>query len=100
MNSERRTELLKDFFRTYFHEDWNLDSDNTDAVIGSYNKNSTFANRKELSEAIVNFVQNFTDDAPLESVLLTKLRCYYRPSLDGVSAREWLYEVASKLLAH
>jgi hypothetical protein len=89
---------LKDLCSAYFHEDWTLDGDGPDHILSSYIAAGWRAAELEDVAAQANrFADAYADDAALEQALLSELGCYYLPSADGISARQWLHHVASVL---
>ena len=90
---------LKDFFAAYFHEDWLVDAAGPDEVISAYlNDGPTRDELLGLSDSILRFADGGLDDARLEQALFAELGCYYQPSIDQVSARAWLEQIATTLL--
>lgn len=96
--SQRAVELVSDFLSAYFHEDWICESPSTRAVVEQYIRSSPRSSLKDLHDAIVAYVEDFSDEAELSKALFFQLGCYYRPEADGLSAREWLLAVARSLL--
>ena len=90
---------LKDFCSSYFHEDWVLDAEDSDQAVSSFLSVGWSADElRKLSEQILRFADRYSNDAALEQGLLSELGCYYLPSADNTSAREWLQHVAATLL--
>ena len=96
--NENKHNLLKEFFGGYFHEDFLLDVRNTSEVIADYVKVTTDLERTILSNAIQSYIKMFPDDGELERRLFFDLGCYYRPSADGFTAKDWLKKIAADLL--
>ena len=97
MNTRDFSEL-RDFFSAYFHEDWALDAEDPSQVVSSYLAVGWSAKElNNLASQMLQFAESMSDDAALEKALLTELGCYYTPSADKVSAREWLQHFASEL---
>ncbi len=46
---------------------------------------------------IYRYLDSARDDVAIEEELLKEFGCYYLPSADGLSARDWLRHVAGKL---
>ena len=53
---------------------------------------------RELAGEMLEFAKSHPHEAALEEALFSELGCYYRPSADQVSSREWLRAYASMLL--
>jgi len=93
-DTERK--LLANFFSGYFHEDWMCDADDTAEVIASYLRTAKAHEVAMIHEAIVRYADQVGGD-DLEEKLFSELGCYYRPSVDGKSAREWLLSIVAQL---
>jgi hypothetical protein len=89
-------DLLKNFFGAYFHEDWVCEADTADAVVDKYAKETSPEKLRALSEIILDYLKEILSDAELEERLFTDLGCYYLPSAQGLSVREWLKSIASR----
>jgi hypothetical protein len=95
----RNFDELKDFFSGYFHEDWVLEAEVPDQIISSYLAcGRSSKDLRELAGQMLRFADAYSDDVALEQALFSELGCYYLPSVDKISAREWLQHVASILL--
>lgn len=91
---------LRDFCSAYFHEDWILEAEAPDQIVSSFLAGGWSAgDLRELAGQMLRFADAYSDDTALEQALFSELGCYYRPSVDKISAREWLQHVASILLA-
>jgi hypothetical protein len=93
-----KMELLAQFFGGYFHEDWSLDAKSPNEVVDAYRRDSNAERRLELSKAIQEYSERFANGGELSDRLFHDLGCYYDPTADGVSARDWLQSVSSQLL--
>jgi hypothetical protein len=90
--------MLKDFFAAYFHQDWDCDADTPRQVVDDYLRVGWPKKHLDtLSMAIRRYADSHANDAELEEKLLSELGCYYLPSADGISAREWLQMIADQL---
>lgn len=98
MSNQAQQLLLKNFFSSYFHEDWMCDMDNPDGVVSEYIRFESPNTIRELGEAILSYLVEFDSDVLLEDQLFIDLGCYYRPSLEGVPAKIWLKNIANQLL--
>lgn len=90
--------LLANFFSGYFHEDWMCKAADSAEVIHLYLQTAKTHEVAMLREAIVHFVSQVGSDAELEKKLFSELGCYYQPSVNGQSAREWLVNIVALLL--
>jgi len=94
-----KQELLVNFFSAYFHEDWPCEAKTPEEVVTAYAK-GTVSDEKIgiLCKAILEFSRRFDDEKELEEKLFSELGCYYTPSADGLSPKEWLKRVVSQLV--
>lgn len=99
MTEKEDHKLLKDFFAAYFHQDWLSEEATPMAVVATYVDDRTDpASLAKLSEAIRDYSERFASDTELEEDLFRRLGCFYLPSSDGLSAKNWLRAVAAVLL--
>ena len=82
--------LMVNFFSSYFHQDWVYEAKSPADVVTSYLRTAKANEVVRLRDAIVRFARREGTDAELEKKLFSELGCYYSPSADGQSAREWL----------
>lgn len=92
-------EVLYQFFAGYFHQDWDLDTETSAAVVALYMHDSTIDEIDCLKGAILRLVDCDWDNAELEKRLLRDLGCFYVASGAGQSAREWLQGIVAILSA-
>ena len=91
---------LRQFFAGYFHEDWPVDAATPDNVISSFiSEAHPPGELVRLADFIDAFARGASDDHALEQAIFTELGCYYVPSADGLSAKDWLRHVSSRLRA-
>ena len=99
MNRKSDSSLLRNFFSGYFHEDWHCDAKTPEEVVVKYrNSGVSDEHLRSLSDAVMKYSQEVTNDIELEDSLFSDLGCYHRPSLENQSARSWLRDVASWLI--
>jgi CdiI immunity protein len=96
MNDTQR-EMLMQFFGGYFHQDWDLDALNPDAVISEFCGTATSKEKLSLSRGITKYVASINNDQELDSRLFQELACYYEPEKDGCTTRACLEHVTSML---
>lgn len=94
-------DVLRSFFGAYFHQDWTLDASDPDHIVKMFLDDAarSYEELVLLARLIVAIASRAVDDAALERALFAELQCYYLPSADGLSAREWLRHVSSLLLS-
>jgi hypothetical protein len=92
------SEVLRQFFGAYFHQDWSLDAPDADGIVQLFISHHRC--KEELSRLallIDAYASSEGDEAKLERALRTDLWCEYQPSVEGIGAREWLAHVSSLL---
>ena len=96
-NEER--ELLFQFFGAYFHEDFVLEG-KPQEIVERFIKDTAPDQRMAIGRAIVKYCDALPTDSELREKLFRELGCYYDPTADGMSEREWLLGVAARLIEH
>lgn len=91
-------EEAKNFFSSYFHEDWPEEARDPAEVIALFlGQGWSSEYLRRLASEIQQFAASHENDAELEQALFAELGSYYLPSADNISARTWLQGVASTL---
>ena len=101
MNKNNTHELLLQFFGGHFHQDCLLDADSPEAIVAEYIEDTkTYSNEQILilSKAICEYAGRFETDRELENGLYHECGCFYMPSGEGRSAKEWLASLVKQLL--
>ena len=88
---------IHNFFAGYFHQDWKEDDPNVDAVVQRYMRDSTTQEIRDLIEDIEEYMRDHLDDADLLRLLFEDLGCFYLPTADGLTARQWMTHVVDLL---
>ena len=91
-------QTLRQFFGCYFHQDWNLDQPNTQAVVAEYMRVATQEKCYALAVEILKYSESHLSDSELEEGLYSELGCYFRPSGGQISAKAWLQSITAQLL--
>jgi hypothetical protein len=89
--------MLFQFFAGYFHEDFRLEATDVLDIVDRYSAEVTPEQRSRLGDAIVQYCEENSIDEELAEKLYRELGCYYDPTPDGVSARDWLQSIALRL---
>ncbi len=98
LNLGQSEALIRDFFGTYFHEDWPDEADDPLEIVRSYAAAAGDADStRSLAHSIRQLASCSLDETAIEQALFRELGCYYVPSLDGKGVRRWLTEVATEL---
>ncbi|MFC3533219.1 contact-dependent growth inhibition system immunity protein [Vogesella facilis] len=94
------TELLKEFFAGYFHQDYLLDDPTWEAVVLRYRADSGDVAARAIADEIQALVATSPSEKALESFLFNELGCYYtpRPDLGGPNFSLWLGSVSAELV--
>jgi CdiI immunity protein len=100
---------LYQFFGGYFHEDWDLEAKDAEAVIHNYLNDDYYLNDdnylndekprivKQVIDEISLLLEMNLDRYQLSDVLADDLRCSYDPTFYGISDIEWLRWVQATL---
>lgn len=88
---------LRLFFSGYFHEDWEMDAHEPDEAIAQFLRSEPGPDEIAQIVAQIDRYLGEKDDTAIERGLLEELGCYYLPSADALSARNWLRHVADLL---
>jgi hypothetical protein len=100
MTQTNKFEELKNFCSSYFHEDWALDAEDPGDVVSQFLAGSPKSSElRTIAAQILKFIDAHGDDASAETALFASLGCYYLPSADNLSARDWLEELRSTMLS-
>lgn len=98
MTTPRGFDEIRNFFSSYFHEDWAQEAEDPAQIISLFLAQEWKSEElRALAAQIRRFVDRHPDDQELERALFAELGSYYQPSADKVSPRKWLQEVASTL---
>lgn len=92
---------LRLLFCGYFYEDWRLEAAESDEVIYQFLRDGWSPN--EIVRIVVQIDRSLNDakdDFAIKCGLFEELGCYYLPSADGMSTRDWLQHVADVLRKH
>jgi hypothetical protein len=100
MTESNDFKLLSNFCGAYFHEDWMLDASAADEVLDVFlRERHTPEQLRQLVNEIAAFAAIHRDDDALEHALWQQFGCNYSPSVDKISASDWLRKIASRFSA-
>jgi hypothetical protein len=88
---------IKSFFGAYFHEDWVLENDDPLKMVEIYCSSTQRAEALKLAEDIFQFINECQDN---EIPLFELLGCYYDPSSERISKKDWLIIVVERLKSY
>jgi hypothetical protein len=97
VTAQDNTAAAADFFAAYFHEDWIRDARNPVEVAAQFVRDSSSADVLRVAQGIEEFVARRDSEEVLRLDLFRELGCYYLPSVEGKSVRQWLGEMARLL---
>jgi hypothetical protein len=89
-------EELRHFFGAYFHQDWDLDASSAEGVFALYVQDSTTEHRRRVIDQLARLARDTHDDAALDEKLF-ELGCYYSPTAEGKTSRQWMQDVMAIL---
>ncbi len=92
-----RFPYLTQFFSSYFHQDWPLEADTPSDVVNNYRSSEPPANIEAASQELSKLLEMPIATADLEAFILDELGCYYDPTSDNQTVREWLELVQESL---
>ncbi len=88
---------LTQFFSSYFHQDWPLEAETPSDVVNNYRSSEPPANIEAASQELSKLLEMPIATADLEAFILDELGCYYDPTSDNQTVREWLELVQESL---
>ena len=95
--SEIGIERLGQFFGAYFHQDCFLDAPDWVTIVEEFVQDHSEARvLAELADLIDGYAEQH-DDETLDDLVLDELGCYYCPSSEGITMRDWLHRVSDLL---
>lgn len=88
---------LTQFFSSYFHQDWLLESESAGDVVKNYCNTAPPESIEAVSAELKQLLEMPIAEPDLETFVLEELGCYYDPSSDDLTVREWLESVQKSL---
>lgn len=89
---------LKSFLSAYFHEDWVAEVQEPDEMILRFLASAPSGKLiDDIVAQIRCYLDSGRDEVAMASGLWSELGCYYDPSSDGLSVRDWLTHIAGRL---
>lgn len=86
---------LEQFFGSWFHQDWGLDSSSWQEVVQLYTQSEGSSAANSVSEAVFALIRSEPNDAPL-AAKLASLGCEYWPGT-AQDVRLWLTALGHEL---
>jgi hypothetical protein len=88
---------LTEFFSSYFHQGWPLEASSASEIVENYrNSESPESIESGLAE-LAKLLEMPIAEPDLETFILEELGCYYDPSSENQTVREWLQWVQESL---
>jgi hypothetical protein len=97
--TEKRYPELEQLFGAYFHQDWDLEGPDDQAILARYLEESSETDLQQAIAELQRLLDEPMEENELGDFLLRELGSYYYPMAEGKSYREWLEEVLSVLQA-
>jgi CdiI immunity protein len=88
---------LTQFFSSYFHEDWPLEAETPSQVVNNYLNSEPLESIEAASQELGQLLEMPISELDLETFILDELGCYYDPTSDNQTVREWLESVQQSL---
>jgi len=90
-------EILEQFFGAYLHQDWMEEFDTDVQAIDEIIRNNPREFLLAAEHEIINLIESNMSETELERMMLYDFGCFYDPSAEGLTYREWLRKVADRL---
>jgi hypothetical protein len=97
MNDGSISTDLYQFFAAYFHQDWDLESDDWQGVVDNYINADPVAEPLRTLAQQVDDLRNSRPEPDLEQYVVRTVGVYYLP--DPLTYKEWLGQIADRLRA-
>lgn len=88
---------LRQFFGSYFHQDWDIEGDTWEAIIKAYQGANDPRQQRFVSAQIDSLIKDFESGYVDSDTFLSDFYCEYNPAADGLSILEWLTKINATL---
>jgi len=88
---------LTEFFSSYFHQDWPLEASSASDVVENYRNSESPESIESVLAELTQLLEMPIAKPDLETFILEELGCYYDPSSENQTVREWLHWVQESL---
>lgn len=89
---------LENFLAGYFHEDWTLEAAEPDDIIENFVcESGSDGEFMRIADDIDAYLNGKAGANISEDDLVREFGCYYAPSSDGLSSRDWLIHVRDRM---
>jgi len=89
---------LRQFLGAYFHQDWDLESDNWEGVVDNYVNDDPVAEPLRTLAREIDNLRTTRTETDLSQFLLRTVGVYYAP--EPLAYGEWLCQIANRLRQH
>ncbi len=89
-------EALDSFIGNWFHQDWDLEADNWQALVEKFKVISRKERVAAVHQDLKAFLKRHKQDADLDEMVFEEFGCGYDPRPEQ-SVRDWLVDVAAAL---
>ena len=88
---------LAQFCSAYFHQTWDLEAPNALGVIHNYLHDESISQVQQTIKEIEKVLALYLETEQLHKFLENDLKCYYNPTVSGISYSDWLLWVQISL---
>ncbi len=88
---------LTQFFSSYFHQDWTLEANSPSEVVKDYCNSESPESIEAALVELNKLLEMPIAPADLDTFIQDELGCYYDPSSENQTVREWLESVQKSL---
>ncbi|MDF0553645.1 contact-dependent growth inhibition system immunity protein [Kamptonema sp. UHCC 0994] len=81
---------LDQFFGGYFHQDWDLEDTDAEAVLNRFLLEAKSSTVEQVCQEIDKLLAIKFDEKELSNILIYDLGCCYNPEFQKMSNRKWL----------
>lgn len=84
---------LKQFFGSYFHQDWDFDGDTWEDVIKAYRISNGVNDQRILTAQLDNLIKDIESGNANSNTFQSDFNCEYNFGADGLSVLEWITKI-------
>jgi hypothetical protein len=89
-------EELRQFFGSYFHQDWDLAGSTPSEVLKPFFRNTPQEDRlKSVADSLRGLLDQFSSDTSLQTYIASELWCDYVP--EGGRTRAWIKDLVGEI---
>lgn len=88
---------LRELGQSYFHQDFDLEADTPVAVAALFGRVAAPETVEALRTEIASILDSDLDEDAVAHIWLEESEAYYDPRADGITPRDWLWQLAQAL---